>query len=282
MKTESLISLVELRLQKSNIMNPRQEAEEILCHILTCSWSELLLHASQEFPEEKNLALEEFLKRREKGEPLAYIRGYQYFFKECFDVNSKVLVPRSETEILVEKCLEKMENKDSIVFDLGCGSGCIGLSVAKEKKDAKVLLFDLSEGALEVAKTNASKLGLKNIEFYEGQVGHPSFQVPEWIGKVDFVLANPPYIEKGDMRVSREVHEHEPHMALYAGNNGLNWIHKWLTWSYDYLKPGAFSIYEFGEGQTKDVVSLVEKAGYRSLEVVKDHSQKERLIIFQK
>ena len=167
-------------------------------------------------------------------------------------------------------------------MDLGTGSGCIGLSVAKELPLSEVWLFDSSSNALAMAKKNASSLNLSNIHFVQAQVGVETQLLPELLGSIDFVLANPPYIAQGDSRVHWRTEKFEPPTALYGNNNGLEWIHKWLTWSYDYLKPNAQGIFEFGEGQEKEIEALLKNSAYQSYEFIKDYSDKWRFVLFKK
>lgn len=269
-------------LETTDFENPQKEVELFIQWILDISWSEFILKRNQEFPADKIENLEKHWLRLKSGEPLAYIRGYQDFYKYRFHVSPSVLIPRPETEIIIEKCLEYRATDHLKVMDLGAGSGCIGLSIAKELPHSRVWLFDSSSKALEVVKQNASSLSLNNVEFVEAKVGIQENLKPELLGTIDFVLANPPYIVEGDSRLHWRVEKFEPSLALYGDNNGLEWIHKWLTWSYDYMKPEAQGIFEFGEGQEDEIKALFETQAYRSHEFIKDYSNKWRFVRFKK
>ena len=261
---------------------PRRDVEDLLAHLLGMSWSELLVGKDKEVSEAALSDWSHSWSRLKQGEPLAYITGSKEFYGIDFYVNPSVLIPRPETELIIEEFLDRNDLSNPKILDLGCGSGCIGLTVAKKDPPSEVYLIDVSPAAILVAEKNKLRLGIENATLIEGEVGSPQFSISSLKGQVDFVLANPPYIENGDKRVSQSVDQYEPHLALYADNKGMNWIHKWLTWSYDYMKPEAIGIFEFGEGQAKDVCAAVKKENYRLLEVIKDYSDIERLVVFQK
>lgn len=269
-------------LKISSQLDNEAQAQQLLQWILGLSWSDLMLNQESEFPEDKEDLLQKSLQRLLQKEPLAYIRGYQDFYKYRFIVSPDVLIPRPETELLVEKCIELNRETSPIIFDLGTGSGCIGLSIAKELPEAKVLLFDSSLSALDVAKENGQSLKLSNVNYLKGQVGVDNFPLEEYNEKVDFVLANPPYIAFGDDRVSISTHSFEPHEALYAENNGLKWIHKWLSWSYDYLKHDGRIIVEFGDKQHDDVKKIVDDGPLKFEKFINDYANKKRFLIAKK
>ena len=258
------------------------ESENLIAHVLDLEWSELQLKRNQEFPAEKVGELQEKLDRRLMGEPLAYIQGYQDFYKNRFLVTPGVLIPRPETERLVDRAVELAADRRLKIIDIGCGSGCIGLSIAKEKPLCEVYLIDGSSKALEVTQKNSEYMGIKNVQFLHKKIMGKDTQVNELSFLVDMVVANPPYILLGDQRVEKSVHEFEPHEALYATDKGLSWVHSWLDWSYDTLKPEGWGLFEFGQGQTKDVVEAVKTRGFFVEEILKDFSQEDRVIIFRK
>ncbi|MCJ8277161.1 MAG: methyltransferase domain-containing protein [Bdellovibrionales bacterium] len=154
--------------------------------------------------------------------------------------------------------------------------------MAAEKPKAQVMLFDSSKEALEIARKNKESLKLENVELFHGSVGVDAFSEVDNKVQVDFVLANPPYIEEGDDRVSESVHNFEPHEALYARNNGLEWIHLWLQWSYDYLIKGGHLMMEFGLSQEDSVKKISEEQGYQFIKFINDYSGKIRFILLSK
>lgn len=249
-----------------------REIENLLCFYLKLSWSELQLNSNRNVSGSEKMKILEALEKLKMGTPLAYITGEQYFYKSIFTVNQNVLIPRPETELLVEIATKVLSDSPSVVMDLGSGSGCIGLSIAKEKLRSEVWLIDCDGSALDVAKHNQERLQLANVHLQKGQVGSEAFALPNLAQLVDVIVANPPYIAEGDERVHWRVHQFEPHIALYAPNNGLKWIHKWLEWGYDYLKPEGVFIFEFGQGQDEKIKEFLQNTFYKNIEFVKDYS----------
>ena len=232
--------------------------------------------------EQRNLIMKA-VERLALGEPLAHITGTKFFYKSEFYVSPDVLIPRPETEILVEQALQRVPKQGAFqIMDLGAGSGCIGLSIAKERPCTNVHLIEASRGALIVAQKNQENLGLRQVQCIHGTVGDCAFKLEHLREQIDLIVANPPYIAKGDPRVERRVHHFEPHQALYADNQGLMWIHKWLIWGYDYLKPGGVFIFEFGQDQERAILPLLEKMAYTTPSLVKDYAAINRFMIVHK
>ena len=284
MTIEKILRETTQKFLKSGLESAPSEAEQIVAAVLNRSWSDLILHKEEDFPVEKMELLADFVTRRTQGEPLAYIQGVQHFYKFDFYVGPEVLIPRPETELIVEKSVDLFPQQSQLtIFDIGCGSGCIGLSLAKEFTAAKVHLFDRSEKALEVTKKNIQSLLLAERAFtHWGKVESQPQTLLDLQSKVDLIVANPPYIAKGDERLQSNVEKFEPNLALFAGENGLEWIEQWVNWSAYYLKPGGFGLFEFGQGQEKKVMEAVEKAGFKTIEIIKDYSQIDRHIVFTK
>lgn len=259
-----------------------RELEDLLCFYLGMSWSDLHVQKDRPVNSEENQVIDDALTVLKTGVPLAYIIGERFFYKSNFYVNSDVLIPRPETELLVELGLQVIGKQPAVVMDLGAGSGCIGLSIAQENPQSEVWLIDSEPGPMEVVKINTERLGLINVRLQKGQVGTSEFSLPQLISTVDLIVANPPYIAEGDPRVEKRVHQFEPHSALYAPNNGLKWIHKWLEWGYHYLKPGGSFIFEFGQGQDEDIQKFLKNTFYKESEFVKDYSNIVRFCKLQK
>ncbi len=215
------------------------------------------------------------------GKPLAYITHRQFFFKNDFYVDDRVLIPRPETEILVEKALENLPDAGRFA-DLGTGSGCIGLSLAQQKAESLGLLLDASEEALEVCDRNKAEMKLSNVILQKCRVGEEEKSHWDKVMPFDLVVANPPYIALGDKRVEEGVHQNEPHQALYCGEKGLYWIRLWLSWSLKYLKPGGAYIFEFGKGQEVEILPLIDQNLWETQETIHDFSGTPRFFLLKK
>lgn len=242
------------------------------------------MNGAQVISEDQSKLILKAVGRLALGEPLAYITGTKFFYKSDFLVSPDVLIPRPETEILVEEALQKIPKQSGSfrVMDLGAGSGCIGLSIAKERPGANVHLIEASKAALLVAQKNQENLGLRQVHCVHGTVGDATFQLSHLKGQIDLIVANPPYIAQGDPRVEKRVHNFEPHQALYADNQGLMWIHKWLIWGYDYLKPSGVFIFEFGQNQEQAILAMLEKMVYTKPSLVKDYAAINRFMLVHK
>lgn len=196
--------------------DPKLEARHLLMEALMLDLNGLILNGDSEVDAASLAEVETWKQERLKGVPLAYLSGHKAFYKSDFFVQPGVLVPRPETEFVVEVALQRAGSSARIA-DLGCGSGCIGLSLLREIPDAKLVAVDSSKIAIEVTLQNARQLKLENrVEAVESSV--EKWNSPQLF---DLVVANPPYIAEGDERVQASVHAHEPHSALYSFDNGL-------------------------------------------------------------
>lgn len=271
-------------LAKAKITNHASEAEWLLAMTLNRSWGQLAAHPQQTISIEDCEKIQKVLERRKQGEPLAYIFSQQEFYSLKFYVDSRVLIPRSETEFLVDEALKAIGKNNQIrVVDIGCGSGCIGLTVAKYRPKAEVLLIDKSPDALDVAKENYRRLGLNSkVEFMLKEITDSSLPLPDPWSPAHIILANPPYIARNDVRIDWQVARYEPELALYAEEEGLDWIHKWLLWSYHNLIPNGVGIFEIGAGQADRTRKLIESVGLSFAEAIKDYQGIERVVKFRK
>jgi len=244
-------------LEEASFESARIEADLLAGHALGVSREWLLAHPEAPFPELAGLAL---LQRRLAGEPIAYLLGRKEFMGHEFRVRPGVLIPRPETEILVEAALDLLSPADhgASVLDLCCGSGCIGISMALARPDIQVLAIDLDPTAVAVTQENAERLlsGDARFECRAGDLYEPV--VGE---KFSAILCNPPYIAHGDRRVDPQVHAYEPSIALYAEGEGLDVIERVLNGAPKRLSPDGFLLLEMGEGQEVAVVERIRAAG---------------------
>lgn len=261
--------------------------QDLIGFYLKMGWSELQLKKEKGISGNEKKVLDKAYSLFQKGWPVSYITGRCFFYKTDFLINRSVFIPRPETEILVERALTCISRKLSTtpcddrkirVMDIGSGSGCLGLSIARECPKIGMWLLEVDPEAIELSKKNARLLSLKNVKFQCVRVGVELFEPCEWKNQFDLIVTNPPYIAHGDPRVSLYVHDFEPHKALYAEENGLYWIHKWLEWSYDFLREDGLLILEFGQGQSQAVRSWLKKSPYKIREWIHDYSGIERFL----
>ena len=238
--------------------NPRLDAELLLAHVMDKDRGYFYTWPDQELPPQLQQAFEELLQQRLSGKPLAYILGTREFWSMNLSVTPDVLIPRADTEILVEQILEKTPSDKAFrILDLGTGSGAIALAIARERPHADVYAIDQSEAALDVAKHNAEKHGLKNVRFvhsnwYEALPEEVSF---------DFIVSNPPYIRDDDPHLEQGDLPHEPRSALASGKEGLDDIEKILNGLRQYLKPGGWLMLEHGYDQGTAVKQRFTESG---------------------
>ena len=210
---------------------------------------------------------------RLRGVPLAYLCRRKGFFKNEFHVQPGVLIPRPETEHVVEVALRRAGTVERFA-DLGCGSGCIGLSLLNEWPRAELFAIDVSELATGTTLQNAEALGLARRTVTVKTL------VDDWKPDLSFdvIVANPPYIAEGDPSVEPYVHQFEPHAALYSGEDGLDALRSWTRWALAFLKPNGLFVTEIGAGQSPQIRDILTEMGFRKIEVEKDLSGHDRVV----
>ena len=267
MKVEDLLR--DISDQLSNFSDsPRLDAEIIISYVLEIPRLKIITGSKTEISTNKVNKIQKLVERRVQGEPVAYLVGKKEFFGIGFKVNSSVLVPRPETELLVERAIEISEDLDRSVkvLDLGTGSGCISVALAvelrKQQVDFSITAVDVSKEALEVARNNAL-VNQVEIEFIE------SNWFSSITGSFDLIVSNPPYIAIGDTRVSRET-QSEPKNALYSGEKGLDDVFKIIDEASEYLDIKGSLLIEIGSDQTEGIESYINSKGLYTLKVHKD------------
>jgi release factor glutamine methyltransferase len=260
-----------LRLQAAGVEGAWRDTRLLLAHALGIEPIDVIMREMEDVEPVGLTAFEAAVQRREAGEPVSRIRGWREFYGRRFRVTPDVLDPRPETELLVDVAIARLP-RDGRVLDLGVGSGCILLSVLAERSDASGVGVDISAAALEVARVNASVLGVAvRAEMIEGgwDVALP--------GRFDLLLSNPPYIPAAEMAgLAREVVNHDPHLALTPGGDGLDPYRTILARVPDLLAPGGWIGFEFGLGQAPAVSDLMEGAGLEVVEAMRDLAGIER------
>ncbi len=256
------------------VESPRLNIEHLLAHILGKTRMDLYLEFDRPLGDEELDALRELVKRRSHGEPLQHLLGTVEFHGRVFASDSRALIPRPETEELVALLLKMDLPADARCLDVGTGSGIIALTLAAERPAARVQAVDRSPNALTLARENAARLGLESrVEFLTGDL------LAECAGPYDLIAANLPYIPVGDIAgLSREV-QHDPMMALDGGRDGLEIVARCVTQAHAKLAPGGRLALEIGHDQAGRVRDLLERGGYASVQVVKDHQDCERFVL---
>ena len=234
------------------------DAQLLLAHALSLPRSALLARDADRLQPGHAAALEQLLLRRARGEPLAYITGRKEFWSLSLRVTPDVLVPRPETELLVERALELQPAHEARVADLGTGSGAIALALASERPRWRITATDQSAAALAVAESNARALGLANVRFVGGNWFEP-------LGgeRFDLIASNPPYIAAGDRALAAAALRHEPTLALASGATGLEALASLVGGAGAHLATDGWLLLEHGAGQQREVADLLVAQGFR-------------------
>lgn len=240
--------------------------------------SNLEMYASEETCKKVDQAVKRLL----TGEPLAYVLGEWEFYGLPLHVNENVLIPRDDTVAVASLAIKQAIFLPAAprILDLCTGSGCIGLAVASRIKDARVTLADVSKEALAVAKKNIARNKMTGrVSCIQADALSP---VPAFLGKFDMIISNPPYIDSADMvELDDSVKLYEPHLALFGGEDGLDFYRSIATNFTPALKPGGFLCLEFGDDQGDDVCRILEENGYTILERTRDYNDRERAVLAQ-
>lgn len=289
---KEILKLGERQLADAGVMDAAIDSKELYCFLMGITNSQMILEYQKTLPDSLCDEYFKVIDRRCEGVPLQHITGVQEFMGYEFNVNEKVLIPRQDTETMVEDAIgiikeNKLRNEDFLekakkdwdILDLCCGSGCIGISIAKECANVKMTCSDLSKEAVEVAKGNASKLSVK-VNFAEGDLLQP-FKGRFRTKKFDMIISNPPYI-KSDVipTLQREVKDHEPMMALDGGESGLDFYETIIDQAGDCLKKNGVLMFEIGHDQAEAVRNLIEETGrFTGIRALKDLAGRDRIIV---
>ncbi len=264
--------------QSKKIESARLEAQILLAHVLNCLRIELVAR-SDEIPEPRfRAAFRELVKRRVDGWPVAYLTGEREFYLLKFDVSPAVLIPRPDTETLVQEALTLLKGKSApSILDLGTGSGCIAVSIAHQHKTARVTAVDVSPDAAEVAKRNAAKHGVADrVTVLVGDLFAP---LPSG-STFDLIVSNPPYVTPTEFdALTPDVRDHEPRGALDGGPDGLAFYRRIAAGAESVLKPSGTVMVEIGSTQEEAVRSAFAEKGFATLPAVKDLGRRPRVVI---
>ena len=266
-------------LKKNNISSALLDSEILLSKVIKKDRKFILLNLDKELNQSDQDNFKDLIIKRSKGKPIAHLTGIKSFWKFDFKVNNKVLIPRPDSEIIIEQVLKIYKNKNNLNFlEVGIGSGCITLSLLKEKKFFLGTGVDLSKDCIKICKDNAENLGVNSrLRLIKSDVDNLNF------GKYDLIISNPPYIKKFDLKkLDKEVKNYEPRLALDGGLEGISVVRKVIKKSSELIKTRGKLVLEIGSDQTEQVKKMLNKKGFYINMIVKDLAKKNRCIISTK
>ena len=279
MNIKSLLQEGSKILKENNIFSYKLDSEILMSKILRKDRKFLILN--QTFKPDKTCSkhFKNLIEQRAKGKPVAYLVGSKYFWKYKFNLIENVLIPRPDTELIIENVLEITKNKSKLrVLDVGIGSGCLLLSILKEKQDFHGVGIDISKNCIELSRSNARNLRLKNrVKFFKTDVDKFNY------GKYDLIVSNPPYIKSNDLKyLEKDVIDFEPISALNGGLEGLSEIKKVVRKGSELIKIGGKFILEIAFDQKYKVIKLLKNEGFYINNVLRDYANNDRCIVSTK
>ena len=279
MNIEIAIKKACKELKENKISSALLDSELLLSEVIKKDRKFILLNLDKELNKIDQKSFKDLIIKRSMGEPVAYLTGSKSFWKYDFKVNDRVLIPRPDTEIIIEQVLDIYKNKSKLNFiDVGIGSGCIALSILKEKKSFLATGIDLSQDCINICRYNANKLGVSNrIKLFKSDVDNLIFR------KYDLIVSNPPYIKKLDLnKLDKEVKNFGPKLALDGGLEGLSVIRKVIKKSSELIKINGKLVLEIGYDQKEPVKKMLIENNFYVNRVLKDFAKNDRCIISTK
>ena len=279
MRIQTAIEDGERILKKNNIKTFRIDAEILMSTSIKKDRKYIFLNLNNKLCEESIKIFKKNIQKRSTGKPIAYIVGEKDFWKYSFKVREGVLIPRPDTELLIEEVLKLTKNKSNLnLLEIGIGSGCVLLSILKEKKNFYGTGVDLSKKCVELSKINAFNLGLRNrVKIFETDIDNFNH------GKYDLIISNPPYINKIKLKyLEKDVKNFEPILALNGGLDGMSVIRKVINKSSELIKKNGILVLEIAFNQKNKVVKLLEQKGFYINKVLKDLANNDRCIVCTK
>ena len=279
MNIETVIKKAFIDLKSKNIESALLDSEILMSKVLKEDRSSVLLNSERSLSNQDYKNFRELISNRLKFKPIAYLTGQKSFWKYEFEINNKVLIPRPDSELIVEQVLKICQNKQKIkILDVGVGSGCLILSILKERKHFSGVGVDLSKDCINVCKLNATKLKVQNrLKLFKTDIDNFD------LGKYDLIVSNPPYIKKLDLKkLHKDVINYEPKLALDGGLDGLSKIRKVIKKSSELVKLNGKLIIEIASDQKKMVKKILIENGFFVNKVAKDLSKNDRCIISTK
>ena len=262
-----------------NLLNKKNDARYLLCCVIKRDLAFLFAHKEYVLTEEEEDLFVKYINERASDKPIQYIIGSCEFMSLRFEVNENVLIPRQDTEILVESVIEKYKGKDVRILDLCTGSGCIAISLAKYLLGSKIVAVDVSKKALDTAVINAKNNGVADrIEFVEMDILEDNLD--EFIGCFDVLVSNPPYIPENEYNLlDREVKEYEPRLALYAENEGFEFYNVIVSKWKEVIKKEGLMALEVGLGEAKRLSEIMNNSFTDDINIIKDYAGIDRVVL---
>jgi len=275
MEILELINHGSRQLKDKRIYSHKLDSEILLSKVLNKTREELLINLDQKIAPQEISDFNKLVDRRSSKEPIAYILKEKEFWSKSFLVNNNTLIPRPETELMVEKIVKIFKTKDIFVLDIGTGTGCILLSILSELKNSKGIGLDISSKAIQIANANSSKHKLtQRTKFYKRSLNEI------YHNKFDLIVSNPPYIMKKDIKnLNEDIKKFEPKLALDGGNDGLDVIKKVIYKSRSILKIKGMLALEIGNEQFKKVSKILRSNKFKTRYLVKDYRENVRCIL---
>ncbi len=266
-------------LKKNHINTAKLDSEILLSKVIKRDRKYIILNSEKELKKDYFILFKELIVKRSLGKPIAYLIGKKDFWKYEFCVSEDTLIPRPDTEILIDYIIKNTKHKSKLkILDIGTGSGCILLSILKEKEDFYGTGIDISKKCIEISKINASKLNLsRRVKFFKSDVDNFFY------GKYDLIISNPPYIKQLDLKyLDRDVIDFEPKLALNGGLEGISEIRKVINRSSELIKKNGKLILEIGFDHKLKVKKLLKDKGFYINKALKDYANNDRCIVSTK
>ena len=266
-------------LKNNKIKSPKLDSEILMSKAIQKDRKFIILNSHHDIKKKILDYFKNLIEQRSNGKPIAYLTGKKDFWKYEFDIRENILIPRPDTEIIVEKVLEITKQKSKLkILDIGVGSGCIILSILKEKKDFYGVGIDLSKKSIDLSNINALKLELTNrVKFFKSNVDNFFY------GKYDLIISNPPYIKKLDLKyLDKDVVNFEPNLALDGGLDGTSEIRKVISKSSELIKINGKLVLEIAFDQRNKVIRILKDKGFYINNIFKDYAKNDRCIVSTK
>lgn len=271
------------QLRAAAVPNDVLDAQTLLAEALGKDRTYLIVNFNQQLDDDLLSTYQLLIERRTTGEPLQYITGHQEFFGLEFEVTPDVLIPRPETEIIIEETIRLVQHDniaEPVIVDVGTGSGCIAVTLAREIEDARVIACDISKAALQVARRNVARHQLEDrVQFIESDL----LAAFDEEGFANFIISNPPYVAANELpALQREVRDWEPHLALTDDGDGLSFYRRLLQDAPTRLKPGGYLICEMGYTQSEAVLAMIDPAAWEEPRLLDDLQGIPRTVVVRK
>ncbi len=279
MNIQKAIKVANQKLKKNDILSYKLDSEILISNVLKQKRDYVILNSNKNLSASDIANFKELVNERSKGKPISYLTGKKEFWKYEFEIAEGVLIPRPDTEIIIEQVLKFSKNKSKLnILEVGIGSGCILLSILKERKDFYGIGIDISKKCVDISRINSKKLDVyERVKFFKTDVDNFNR------GKYDLIISNPPYIKKLDLKyLEKDIVNFEPKIALDGGLEGISEIRKVINKSSELIKIGGKLILEIAFDQKKEVLKLLKNKGFYINKALKDLAKNDRCIISTK